>query len=133
MFKIKKNPYYRSSEQFRNFTILTYFNTQPIIPKMIKRDDCCTHKMLDHAKEIEMFLDQIYDNNQIQVISGLSKEDKLELIIQLNNRCAEQGKACRIVYLQCLSILTFWMALKVKEICKDHWNFIGYQITLESK
>lgn len=119
-------------EQFTNhFSMATYSNTPPVVPRIIARN--YGSDVEDHSSEVDLLLQRIYCTEQIQVISGMGRDDKLELLAQLNNQCAMQQQPCRIIYLQSLSILTFWMGLKFKEMCCDEWNSIGFQITLESK
>nr|XP_027198255.1 3'-5' RNA helicase YTHDC2-like [Dermatophagoides pteronyssinus] len=121
-----------------NFNLFTYFDTKPTVPKFI-------HKQCNDGSSINIVNNEIENrlltspsllwsgSSKIQILNGLSKNDCLDLLIQINNDCSQKQQSCRIVYLQSSTIMTFWMALAIKQMANDKWNSIGYQIMLESK
>lgn len=139
------SPFYRVNDlQQSNFNIITYINTEPFIPTKFSPRSSFFNQSSNGSfnqqnnfvlnEHDELLLRRLNITNQIHVLTGLSKNDKLNLSILLNNQAFLEQKSCRIIYLQSMSILTFWMALAVKDIFGDfHWNCSGYQITLESK
>lgn len=133
--KSKRLP--RLNEQFKSdFNLFTYFNTKPIIPiKYIEkqRNESGTESWPPFPTKIEsIYRNILVSAKKIQIISGLNKNDSFDLLFKINNHYWFINQQCRIVYLQSLSIMTFWMALKAKDI-SNCGNSVGYQITLESK
>lgn len=115
-----------------NYSIMTYLNTHPVVPSKEARlfQEGKASSQLSWAR----LLGAIAPTGELHILWGLNKADKLNLAILLNNEAFSEGRPCRIIYLQSLSILTFWMALTVKGLCEDyHWDCSGYQITLENK
>lgn len=140
-----------ADQSYGNFNVLTYFNrlamVPPVIPVYLNNARAVGVGSGNCLGQIQIFLTEqtrqdggssssstFGQPRRIQVMIGLIKEDKVNFIVALNNQHAFCRQPCRIVYLQSHSLLTFWMAMKVKALCNDlYWNVVGYQITLESK
>lgn len=144
-------PYSRPLELPSAYNIITYVNTDPVVPNKFLRSSTTAKSLITGLNgygslqfkpqpapmltEAERrLLDAIAGSSRLHILTGLNKLDKLNLTVALHNEAFLEGRPCRIIYLQSMSILTFWMALAVKEMSGEQmWNASGYQITLESK